>query len=771
MHKKNLFILIFCIFCVMSSYCVYGEETTNTDAAETSVQTVSIEESFDIYSGLYNEKLADGSEFYSSVPNGVVVSDAVYFDVPTGLIDVDAELDGKKIGFNNKTLYTEKGYYILKFSSATVNNGNVAGVFTFRIGDRPQGTKYSLGYKYPAFKCTAEITADESGMYTYRLPNCKAFMTNIPAYGANTETAKFIIPRNMGYSFTKDGRALSLVNNRVYDEPGSYRLKVFGSSNAVSGGYEAYYETTLDFTVGSSEEESYIPDVSGVLDTAASYIPSLPDINIPSRADTAETPQYTPEGPQEELIFEDEEEVINDTLIETYFENAVLYAETFSSGNAFYTNTPNDGIVGGNVYIDIPSDMTVEMTKDGIPTPFENKTYINDEGSYNLVVTVESGTNVLSARYSFRIQYGTDMPQSVDNGEENTDNTAEYAAYDEDIVYDVENRYDSNKMMYVFDGGETSFYLSVPDGMITNEDVKAEVPEDVDVVLKKDGEEIPFTDNISGDGHYDISVGGNEVSFDIVGYSTNRFDSFVAPEGYIIAASEYDDMGFYDKSSDEYLNGVEMYKNSVSLLMRSMPLDGEYSFMLESYGDRSLPAVSITFVSDRTAPEVVFDGLDEYMSATGESVTVICDDPEAVLTLGEETLTLTDGKAEITGSGEYELTVCDRAGNKSEYTFNIGGEQSPTKPQIPKWLKTVVNIFLAIMFCVCIWQIIKPKLFGKKKKKNTEADNGESVWGNIYNENSGEKNDGWENNGDGEETDDWEREEQDDWETDDWEDS
>lgn len=780
MYIKNIFVFILCASLAMWPCSAYGEETDTANAAvsEPIVQTVGIEESFDIYSGFYNEKLTAGSEFYSSVPNGAVVSDAVYFDVPTGIVGVEAELDGKRIEFKNKTLYTEKGYYIFKFSSYTVNGDKVAGVFTFRIGDKPNGRRYSLGYAYPAIKCTAEVSAEENGMFSYRLPNYKAFMSNIPGYGANVENARFIIPRNLGYSLTKDGIYMPLVNNRIYDEAGSYKLKVFGSSYAASGGYEAYYETVLDFTVGTEDTEDYlsVPDISA--GTPSSVTSNEGAAETPQTGYTYETPQYASAdvGAEEAVSVYAQTDAditdINDTLIETYFESAGLYSETFSSGNAFYTNTPNDGIVGGDVYIDIPSDMTVAMTRDGVPVPFENKTYINDEGSYSLILTAVNSGDMLRARYTFRIQSGiSTAPRVEEDDEVGYDLYTDTAPSDEesDIEYDIKNSYDSEKMMYVFDGGDEPFYLSVPDGMVTNEDVRADVPSDADVVLKRDGEDIPFTDVISGDGHYEISVGGdNKASFDIVTYSTNRFGEFTAPEGYAILAAEYDDNGLYDKSSDEYINGMEIYENSTSSYVRSMPLDGEYSFMLGAREGRSLPAVSVTFISDRTSPEVIFDGLDENMNAAGESVTVSCSDPEAVLLLGGEPLTMSDGKAEITGSGEYELTVYDPAGNRNEYIFTIG---SPAKKGSGSGLFTVFGLFWIPQLIVCLVIILRSLIFNKKRKgdvapaayndKNNADDGAQDDWENVG-------DDGWEDMDGGEREsggdDNWEDDNYDDWE-------
>ncbi len=434
MYRIRIKVLTVCIIFTLFNLNVYGANPI-TDLLQSASSSISdeigqpgrvgdLEETYDIDSGFYNEKLANGYEFLSSVPNGAVVSDAVYFDVPMGLMNADLEYEGRKIDFKNKTLIYDKGYYILRLSAMS-DGEPLIGVFTFRISGAPLNRTASAIYKYPVVSCTAAISDYGDGMYKYLLPNYKAFLTNISSYGENVENAKFIIPRNMGYSLVRNGQKISLVNNQVYSAPGNYYLRVYGSSYASGNGYEAYYETVLNFSIGSTTDNgasssssdgssqssgglsgaigntlsgssgSSVSSALSSVSSAAGSVGSAISSASSSISGTGSSVSGALDSARNNLSSLTSrfsfgsganEELINDYLSETYFENAQLYSETFSSGDAFYTNTPEDGIVGGNVYIDIPYNMTVSMTKDGLPVSFENKTYINEEGSYAVII-------------------------------------------------------------------------------------------------------------------------------------------------------------------------------------------------------------------------------------------------------------------------------------------------------------------------------------------------------------------------------------------------
>ncbi len=856
-YVRNIRVLILCIFILIFNLDVYGADSISnlfrsaaesvSNAAGQSADAGNLTESFDINSGFYNEKLGEGLEFLSSIPNGAVVNDAVYFDIPLGLMNAELEYEGSDIDFNNKTLIYNKGYYILRLTAPTSSDEDLVGVFTFRIGDPPQNRVKSAAYKYPVVSCNAAISDFDDGMYRYMLPSYKAFLTNVPGYGESVENARFVIPRNLGYSLTRNGQKLSLVNNQVYSTPGTYYLKVYGSGYATGNGYETYYETVLNFSIASEDSGdgsssssgssgsgssigSSLSSAAGSIGSAASSIGSAASSVSSAARSTGSSISSGANSISSSLSSlssrfgssNTDTDLINDYLSETFFESANLYSETFSSGDAFYTNTPNDGIVGGNVYIDIPHNMTVTMTKDGLPVAFTNKTYINEKGSYSLLVTNTDGEDVNTARYTFRIQEGVDRSpsasgafsintqdeqQSTDAPNDELDSSylpqvdASDINMDTSVKYENKNTYDPVMGMYSFKAGETTFYSSVPDGMISNYNVKLDVPSYAELELKKDGEDIPLPSENGGeiedDGHYELTVTDESgekttISFDIVYYSTNAFDKFIAPEGYYIIASNYEDYyGTYtdiqdDKERQEYNDGYEliMSQQETPSNVYEMPLDGEYDFILQS--QEGMPVISTTFILDRIAPVVEFEGLDKKLKTKNESVVVYCYDPEATLVLMDESGSTTKIELEgntgtINGNGQYSLLAGDMAGNMNEYKISLGKGGSVKggifRSLLFFILPGVLVLVGILLFKLGVLSVLTAKArnkFGSKKGKkphrsqsHREAAATDDGAGSGDDWESG-SDDGWENNSD----DGWENNSDDGWESssdDDWE--
>ncbi len=862
-YGRKISAFVLCIFIMIFNLDVYGADAVSdlfrsaansiSDSSDQSSGSGNLTESFDVNSGFYNEKLGEGLEFLSSIPNGAVVNDAVYFDIPLGLMDAELEYEGTAIEFTNKTLIYNKGYYILRLIAATNTDESIVGVFTFRISDPPQNRVKSAAYKYPVVSCSAAVSDFGDGMYRYMLPSYKAFLTNVPGYGESVENARFIIPRNLGYSLTRNGQKLSLVNNQVYSTPGTYYLKVYGSGYATGNGYETYYETVLNFSIASedsgddgdsssssgSSSSSPLSSAASSIGSAASSISSAASsvgsaasgsrssissgVNSISSSLSSISSRFGSSSTSTDLI--------NDYLSETFFDSANLYSETFSSGDAFYTNTPNDGIVGGNVYIDIPHNMTVTMTKDGLPTPFENKAYINEKGSYSLLITNTDGEDVNTARYTFRIQEGVDKSPSasgafsINSDEEQAQQNSTIADseldatylpqvndadinIDDSVKYENENTYDAAKGMYAFKAGETTFYSSVPDGMISNYNVKLDVPSYAELELKKDGEDIPLPSENGGeiedDGHYELTVTDDSgekttISFDIVYYSTNAFDRFVAPEGYYIIASKYEDYyGTYtdiedDKARQEYNDGYEliMSQQETPSNVYEMPLDGEYDFILQS--QEGMPVISTTFILDRIAPVVEFEGLDKKLKTKKESVVVYCYDPEATLVLMDESggttkIELEGNTGTINGNGKYSLLAGDMAGNMNEYKISLGKGGSVKGSIFRSLLFLILPVVLVLggilLFKLGILSLLIAKArnkfgSGKKAKSGNKqsrreaaaasdaggSDNWENGSGDGWESNSpgnwkSNSSDGWEDNA----NDGWENDSDDGWE-------
>lgn len=661
-------------------------------------------ERFDAYSGMYTESFANGRQFVATVPNGGKTYDGVILNVPR---DISAVLkcDGNAAYFKNNEPVCKSGFYTLALTTSDVVTGeSVSAIFTFRImGTPPKGT-YNSKYGCAARSCVNTITGGENGMLKYTFPNHKAFFTTVPDYDTEVESASFYFPVNLGYSLKRNGTPVRIENNRQITAPGNYTLTVAAKNYAVSGGYELVYETVLNFTIQGNE-----PAVSDTI--AVQRISAEPEYTEPET-------EATTEG------------VIEDSLYETYNESAALYKESFSNGDAFYTNIANNGISGGNVYLDIPANMTVAMTKDGLAAAFQNKTYITEQGTYILKITSDFGGAKHRARFAFRVQKGIEASSPVsESAEPLAEQTTEDAAVEDVLsqmeqsysgserVNNVTNTFDEARNMFAFTLGDKTFYANMPEGMYANGELRLDMPEGLNCSVTKDGEEYPYSDNLDEMGEYELTVSdldGNSMTlgFYLYNRAVNFLDGYTAPKGYKITGIYYEDYNNTYKlaeteeateekeeteetteseegetsaeSSDEELKNmgragrrlIDSLAEKAALqgvASVTMPVDGRY--ILDLSGD-DLPPMSTEILIDRTAPVVTFEGLDDKMRSTDNRVTVYCEDGTAKLTLfsksgDEKLLSENGGSAGISGPDEYTLIAVDEAGNQSEYNFKI----------------------------------------------------------------------------------------------------
>lgn len=675
MLKRSLFLGLSICFLLISLEKIYAEGNYN------------IYEEFDAIAGIYIEKIGERTEFLSSIPQGAVVADGAYFDVPS---DVNVELlrDGTEMVFNNKTPIVFSGYYIMKLS----HNGET-GVFTFRISDPPKGKIATNEYKYPKIICQGDISLDsQEGLYKYTLPNYKAFYSSVSGYGQTVESAKFIVPKNLGYSLKLNGETIPLLNNKIYTKSGNYSLKIYGYSYASTRGYEASYETELKFNISYPKN-----DEKDVWE------------NIEIQEKIAEPIE----------IKNDENIKIDDVLAEQFFEEIGVYSETFSNGDAFYTNTPNEGIVGGNVYLDLPYNMEVKMTKDGIEEEFKNKEYINDEGIYSLIITDYYDEKNAKARFAFKIQKGSPMSLKVEEGEKEKEDIAE-----ESVI--KSGNYDAEKEMYYYSVGEERFYCSVADGMISNEAVKTEISPSFEYTLLKDDEDIEYQEELSESGRYELTVkDGNQnetiISFYIVDKYAGFIEQFIVPEGYEAL------VGFNDIYGKENEGAISPLKMASEGQAYDFTLDGEYNILLKS--TMEMPDKKILLVIDRVGPELTFDGFDKEMSAKGTSVDLKCDEENVKIIIirgkDEEEIKLENGKATISGKGKYKVIARDLAGNETEYTFILGRNDTLGYALIFVFLLIIVGGALLALFKMGILKM--PSFNAHKSKINVRGDMGNST--------------------------------------------
>jgi hypothetical protein len=695
---KRILSVLFSVVIVLSSANV-GICADNTASAFT--------ERFDTYSGRYTESFANGRQFVVTVPNGGKTYDGVVLNIPA---DISAVLkrDGNESSFKNNEPVTKSGFYTLTLSTSDVATGEpVLAVFTFRIMGVPPTAKYNGKYGCAAMSCVNTVTSGNNGMFKYTFPNYKAFFTTVSDYDAEVENASFYFPVNVGYVLQRNGTTVKLENNKLITAPGNYSLCVSAKNYAISDGYELVYETVLKFT---------IPDNTPVSTPVAAESAAVQSV-------TQQYVQSEPE-PAAEVVQDD---TMEDSLSESYNEIAAIYKETFSNGDFFYTNISNSGISGGNVYLDIPSNMAVVMTKDGLVTDFQNKTYITEQGTYTLKITSNFGGKKYRAKFSFRVQKGIEASNAVAENEETpVEGTTEDSAVEEafsqmeqsysggERVSNVTNTFDEDRNMFVFTLGEQSFYVNMPEGMYANGQLRLELPDGLNCTITKDGEEYPYSDIIEETGEYELTVTDLDnnsmvLNFYLYNRAINFLDGYTAPNGYKITGVYYEDYnntykldsdptldeseGNAEEETDDSTDVVdadEELRNtgkagkrlidsfadkalSTGVAYITMPIDGRY--VLELSGD-NLPPMSTEILIDKTAPVVTFIGLNDKMKSTDNTVTVICEDTSASLNLFSKSgdgrlLSENGGSVNISGPDEYTLIAVDEAGNQSEYNFKI----------------------------------------------------------------------------------------------------
>ncbi|MCD7854601.1 MAG: carbohydrate-binding domain-containing protein [Clostridiales bacterium] len=711
-------------------------------------------ESFDINSGIYTETFASGRQFTSTVPEGGKTYDGVILYIPK---DITATLtcDGIAKTFKSGEPVYGKGYYVLTAVSTDVVSGEiVSGYFTFRIMGEPVSGVYNEQYGCQMISCINSVENDFStGLYKYTFPNCKVFFSSVSSYGENVTQASFLFPKNLGYSLKRNGSQISYGNNDIITAPGSYTMTVYAKNNGVLEEYARVYKTDFNFTI---EDTATVSEVLGSVQSAS----GTGESSVSASAETAE------------IITEaTTENIVSDTLTETYNADANLYKETFSNGEGFYTNIANNDLSGGNVYIDIPSNMTVTMTKDGIDTQFVNKTYIDEQGTYIFNVTSSSDGVKYRARFTFRIQKGVDASADAVTDEPSLEDEEAVEVFDENYVYEaltsasIVNEFDEDKNLFAFTVGTGRFYANMPAGMFSASALSLTMPTGLDYSVNKDGEEyINESENpdlYEESGSYTIFVSdkyGNSLEADFYLYSNpvNSFDSFTAPGGYSITSLKYsdyrDNYGFdpesdtvkflevetdeeaaetaeadetgeaaeeteaaeeeADPEAEAVKEGADLInmqiKRAVNQGLEALIMPLDGKYTIELRGD-NLPALQTEIVVDKTAPVVYIDGLKANMKSTGNEVYINCYDEETTLYLFSKS-----GDEKILGEAGGSATVS----GVGEYTLiavDLAGNQTEYTFKITRHIGAAgfaaIGLLLVILIGIGVYMMYSSKKF------------------------------------------------------------
>lgn len=643
-----------------------GSGPANT-ASGTEVKAAKPEESFNKELGIYEETFANGRRIVSTVPNGGQVADAVSIIVPQSS-SVVMEIDGRKAAFQNGAMLTQQGFYVLLITDQEIgSNQKASAIMTFRILPPPAGKQDTGEYTTPkiisGLEQKKEITSGDMPLFMF--PNRKGFFTDVPKDGAVVESAQFYFPPNVGYQLYRDGAPMGLYNNQPVTESGRYRLRAYAQNLSTDSAYAATYETSLNFEIPSNAEDA--------ADTYSGYT-----VSGTGSGDGSLTYQ-------------------GDSLTETYHEEYNLYEERFSNGSVFYTNIAEGSIVGGNVYIDIPSDIGVKLYRDGEKAAFISKEKINEEGTYRLLLTSQDRTGsdktIYQADFHFRIQKGGALPgdakAAAESGaleeimpeETELEETLPEETVPEDNAEETEKepevtltmpapagegyRSEDKLFYYTFSDGST-LSVGAPKNGIANTDVMIIPPEGGRAMVSygENSIEVDETVNANEKGSYHIeatSAGGETTTWDfrLLPKASNELTEITPPEGYRIQSVVYEDEPYEVTDPERF----------------ELPKDGLYTVSFTPVYE-GYPDWFTAIIIDHTAPEVTFEGLDEQGKATGKEVTFHVNEEDAVIQLlrGKKEVKVSGNT--ISKGGRYTLTATDAAGNSSSYQFTIPNHMS-----------------------------------------------------------------------------------------------
>lgn len=406
-----------------------------------------------------------------------------------------------------------------------------------------------------------------------------------------------------------------------------------------------------------------------------------------------------------------ETEYIYSDIKETYDSYYRLYEEVFANQIVFYSNAANGAMVEIPVKVDLPANVTAELSINGEPAEFhEGETYTR-EGQYTLTLKAD-GTSLVGGRenqvyygfFRFRImrtqetaapteetspsteeywvieddgngnvsastsraEPQTQEPQEItaDSGPEptadsaetaETSDTAEVAVPDGDNSGGITAQVRDDKVLLTTENG-TQFYCSVPPGTLSAGSVELMFLDNVDYeVVNGDGVSLGQLTTIGNRGKYTVRVYDGEdpaeFSFVVIGGAVRGLTEYTVPEGCEITSATLDGSLIRSEKQRAALGRDGTYKFEISY--------GSYRFTEE-------------FMLDNEAPEFAVEGINEDKKSDGGTVYIrmISEDiaDYSVMRNGEP---VEKKSLELTDPGYYTVTVYDAAGNFTSQSFQI----------------------------------------------------------------------------------------------------
>lgn len=401
-------------------------------------------------------------------------------------------------------------------------------------------------------------------------------------------------------------------------------------------------------------------------------------------------------------------------LSERYIQEYGLYEESMNDQFFFYVNVSNGGFTSDPVSFDIPANLSGVFERNGAPYTYTGS--ISQLGNYVIRFYGTVGDETYTSTFRFSIREAVEEPESESEPEtqgigdfedideeditmEDLENLDDEDISDEDIAnmiesageelaeeegyYEEADDYSLYGYSYEYHDGKYAItlatgdvaYCNVPLGAIVNEGVTIDVPENMQLIIYKDGIELTdvnaadYTYTIADDGFYKVEFNVDSIDY-LNAYPEESGKPFIA---FRIINSPTADIDYINaplnckivKAGSKTFNilnddgGKELYLDYYQMLE-----DNTYSFEMED--QISGKHYNVVIQRDTTAPEV-------YVTIEkGKAITTFKSSDTAAIELykdGEKQVDTAVSK--IAGRGVYKLIVTDKAGNVSELNFEL----------------------------------------------------------------------------------------------------
>ncbi len=425
------------------------------------------------------------------------------------------------------------------------------------------------------------------------------------------------------------------------------------------------------------------------------------------------------------------------TMTERLHSDFGLYELSIKDKYFLYSNVSNGGVTDKPVYLEIPADVAYTAEKDGVPFSYTSRQTVSERGTYVIRITAVADKNVpLSEqkeyRSIFRFRIDEKSPEAAaeaagagtgysggvgsligDVIPAIPDGTGGTAVLDETTAPEPESaaeteaaseteaaqetepgktpetqeagtgtrsqvfQPDSSMYQVTLENG-FSFLCNIPERMAATQAVEIRSEGKYQLFLG-DGElEWEADRQLRAFGQYRLVSEGHEFTFEIINTYVNR-DSYSAPAGMRITKALF--------------NGESLDVGDGAVL--TMAEDGSYELELEGEAGESF---SLKLERDTQPPEVTVDA-----GRQSAVITYLANDI-AGITLsknGKEPYEFTD--TQVTGPGQYVLTVTDRAGNVTVNEFT---------------LRYHMNFYALSAILVCVAGVAAAVVILVRKKKN-----------------------------------------------------